>query len=370
SGTINAAALSDGHGLSWFGLQGTGLGGTLVVPGVTATVANLAVSVNQAKGTGATAMDWTQPALSAANLTLTTQILSAAGDLQSLDVFGLLSGSMHFSVTKAPVTLTSPAVTAQPLLTFSFSQLQLAVGTSTFGLQITSGSINAAALADGSGLSWFGLQGTGLGGTLTVPGVTATLANLAVSVNQAKGTGAMAMDWTQSALSAAGLTLTSQMLSAAGDLQSLDVFGLLSGSLHFSVSKTPVTLTSPAVTAQPLLTFSFSQLQLAVGTSTFGLQITSGTINAAALADGSGLSWFGLQGTGLGGALAVPGVTATLANLAVSVNQAKGTGATAMDWTQSALSAAGLTLTSQVLSAAGDLQSLDVFGLLSGSMHF
>src|SRR5258708_2563045 len=196
---------------------------------------------------------------------------------------------------------------------------------------MTSGSISEASLTDGAGLSWFGLNGTGLSGTLTIPGVAASVANLSVQVNQAKGTGATAIDWTT--VTGSGLSLAGSLLKAEGDLTSLDVFGLLSGSAHFAISKTLVTLTSPAVTNQPLLTVALSNLQLAVGAAGYGLQITSGSINAASLTDGAGLSWFGLNGNGLSGSLTIPGVGASVANLSVQVNQAKGTGATAIDWT-------------------------------------
>src|SRR5438309_2026716 len=369
-GSIKAAALSDGAGASWFGLHGTGLSGSLNVPGVTATVAGLEVKVNQFSGTATAAIDWTQTALTSTNVGLVSQILAAEGDLTSLNVFDLLSGSMHFSLSKAPVTLSSPSVTGQPLLAFSFSQLNLAIGTTTFGLSITSGSIDAAALSDGAGASWFGLHGTGLSGSLNVPGVTATVAGLEVKVNQFSGTASAAIDWTQTALTSTNVGLASQILAAEGDLTSLNVFDLLSGSMHFSLSKSPVTLTSPPVNNQPLLAFSFSQLNLAIGTTTFGLAITGGSINAAALSDGAGASWFGLHGTGLSGSLNIPGVTATVAGLEVKVNQFSGSATAAIDWTQTALSSTNVGLMGEILAAEGDLTSLNVFDLLSGSMHF
>src|SRR2546429_625634 len=369
-GSIHAAALSDGAGASWFGLHGTSLSGSLNIPGVTATVSGLEVKVNQFSGSATAAIDWTQTALASTNIGLSSAILAAEGDLTSLSVFDLLSGSMHFSLSKAPVTLTSPPVNSQPLLSFSFSQLNLAIGTTTFGLAITGGSIKAAALSDGAGASWFGLHGTGLSGSLNIPGVTATVAGLEVKVNKFSGTASAAIDWTQAALTSTGVGLASQILAAEGDLTSLNVFDLLSGSMHFSLSKAPVTLSSPSVTGQPLLSFSFSQLNLAIGTPTFGLSITSGSINAAALSDGAGASWFGLHGTGLSGSLNIPGVSATVAGLEVKVNQFSGAASAAIDWTQTALTSTNVGLVSQILAAEGDLTSLNVFDLLSGSMHF
>src|SRR2546430_28509 len=346
------------------------LSGSLNVPGVTATVAGLEVKVNQFSGNASAAIDWTQTALTSTGVGLASQILAAEGDLTSLNVFDLLSGSMHFSLSKAPVTLSSPLVTGQPLLSFSFSQLNLAIGTTTFGLSITSGSIHAAALSDGAGASWFGLHGTGLSGSLNIPGVSATVAGLEVKVNQFSGSATAAIDWTQTAFSSTNVGLMAAILAAEGDLTSLNVFDLLSGSMHFSLSKAPVTLTAPPVNNQPLLSFSFSQLNLAIGTTTFGLAITGGSIKAAALSDGAGASWFGLHGTGLSGSLNIPGVLATVAGLEVKVNQFSGNATAAIDWTQAALTSTGVALASQILAAEGDLTSLNVFDLLSGSMHF
>src|SRR5438445_4628 len=188
------------------------------------------------------------------------------------------------------MTLTSPPVNNQPLLAFSFSQLNLAIGTTTFGLTITRGSIKAAALSDGAGASWFGLHGTGLSGSLNIPGVTATVAGLEVKVNQFSGSATAAIDWTQTALSSTNVGLMAAILAAEGDLTSLNVFDLLSGSMHFSLSKAPVTLSSPSVTGQPLLAFSFSQLNPAITPFPYTTLFRSGSIKAAALSDGAGAS--------------------------------------------------------------------------------
>src|SRR5258708_35060813 len=123
---------------------------------------------------------------------------------------------------------------------------------------MTSGSISEASLTDGAGLSWFGLNGTGLSGTLTIPGVAASVANLSVQVNQAKGTGATAIDWTT--VTGSGLSLAGSLLKAEGDLTSLDVFGLLSGSGHFALSKSPVALSSPPAASRRLLSVALSSL--------------------------------------------------------------------------------------------------------------
>src|SRR5438309_4148554 len=109
---------------------------------------------------------------------------------------------MHFSLSKTPVTLTSPPVNNQPLLAFSFSQLNLAIGTTTFGLAITSGSINAAALSDGPGARWVGLAGTGLSGSTDIPGVLATAAELEVIAIRFSGSATAAICWTQNVLTA------------------------------------------------------------------------------------------------------------------------------------------------------------------------
>src|SRR2546428_3743295 len=124
---------------------------------------------------------------------------------------------MHLSLSKAAVTLNSLPVPGQALLAFSFSQLNLAIGTPTCGLSITGGSIHAAALSDGAGASWFGLHGTGLSGSLNVPGVLATVAGLEVKVNKFSGNASAAIDWTQTALTSTNVGLATAILAAEGD---------------------------------------------------------------------------------------------------------------------------------------------------------
>ncbi|TMD73457.1 MAG: hypothetical protein E6I81_04345, partial [Chloroflexi bacterium] len=377
SGDLHLATLSEpgGAGRTWFGLDAKDVSGSLTGPGLHADVTNGLVQVNQASGAGATPLDWSQPGLSAAGLSLSGTIARVAGDVSNLDVFGLVSGGASFDVSRTLVSPTDPSLTGAPLLTGNFTidsgkGQSLQIGKAGFGLNITFGSIAIAALTDGAGASWFGLHGTSLAGNLNIPGVTATVSGLEVKVNQFSGSATAAIDWTQTALASTNIGLSSAILAAEGDLVTVNVFDLLSGSMHFSLSKAPVTLTSPAVNSQPLLSFAFSQLNLAMGTSTFGLSITSGSINAAALSDGSGASWFGLHGTGLSGSLNIPGVSATVSNLEVKVNQFSGTATAAIDWTQAALSSTNVGLMAEILAAEGDLSSLNVFDLLSGSMHF
>src|SRR5205807_805554 len=134
-----------------------------------------------ASNTAATPLDWTT--VNNSGLTLSGDVKSASGDLTALNIADLVSGSLSFAVSKTTVSQGT-------LLTLALSNLALQIGTAGFGLAITGGSLKLAALADvtaGSSAQWFGLQGSNLSGSLSLPAVSATIANLALAVNTASG---------------------------------------------------------------------------------------------------------------------------------------------------------------------------------------
>ena len=90
-----------------------------------------------------------------------------------------------------------------------------------------------AGRSDAPGRSWFGLDGENLAGHLVGPGLHADVANGVVQINLASGLGAAPLDWNQSALAAAGLTLNGYVVKVAGDLSNLDVFGVLKGGARW-----------------------------------------------------------------------------------------------------------------------------------------
>src|SRR5205807_441934 len=183
------AALEDstaGSTEQWFGLQGSNLSGSLTLPAVSATLANLALAINTASGkdagnVAATPIGWST--VNNSGLTLSGDQKSASGDLTALNIADLVSGSLSFAISKTTVTQGT-------LLTLALSNLALQIGTAGFGLSITGGTLKLAALDDGatgSSAQWFGLQGSNLSGSLTLPAVSATIANLALAVNTASG---------------------------------------------------------------------------------------------------------------------------------------------------------------------------------------
>src|SRR5205807_1158949 len=72
---------------------------------------------------------------------LTSDLTRVTGDLSSLNIAGLVSGSAHFELTKQSIHVDQGGSTPASLLTFGLSNLSLSVGVSGFGVSITSGSL-------------------------------------------------------------------------------------------------------------------------------------------------------------------------------------------------------------------------------------
>src|SRR5205814_1246236 len=109
------------------------------------------VALKLNKATNAQPLDWTAAlgaSTPAAVATISGDLLAVSGQVVTLDVAGLLSGSAHFSVTRQTVTATLPTTgaTSSVLLTVTLDNLFLAVGTPSIGAQITGGSLVVAML--------------------------------------------------------------------------------------------------------------------------------------------------------------------------------------------------------------------------------
>ncbi|MGZ6715887.1 MAG: hypothetical protein ACXVFG_14140, partial [Gaiellaceae bacterium] len=357
----------------WLGVRGTELGATLNLGGfVTATLQHVEVRVNRFSG-GATALNWltsldlnndgtfgADPAdklsVVLVPINLTTDEVFVAGDLTGLDIAGLVSGSAHFEVKKQTIQVNQGSTTSATLLTFGLSNLNLTVGTSSFGLTINAGSIAIAAITPTIGTDtrrWLAVKGTELGASLNLGGlVTATLQHVTVSVNNFSG-GATVLNWLTSLnlngnatfgenpadrLTVAGvlIDLTDDQTIVSGDLASLDIAGLVSGSAHFELKRQTIHVTnSPAVEAT-LLTFALSNLSLSVGTPSFGVTINGGSIAIAAItptATTDPRRWLAVKGTDLSATLNLGSfATAVADHVSVMVNRFSGTGATALNW--------------------------------------
>ncbi|HVM56368.1 MAG TPA: hypothetical protein VMT74_02815, partial [Gaiellaceae bacterium] len=335
---------------SWLGLQADLSAGSLNgVPGLTFTVSSLQISTNSASG-GAS-LDWTKVqtgGVAVLDANGVTHTIAMTGDTPlvisgnaSIDVAGLLAGSVHFVITQSTVDDMSVGLTGADLLTIALSNVQLAVGTTSIGAQIGGGSLTIGLLVETNGpRRWFGLSSSNLSASLVLPGVTASISNLSVQVNEASGAGATALDW--STVQGNPLPgLSGDQLSADGDLSNLSIFGILSGSAHVSFARQTVDVQLPGsviVSGATLVSFSLSLgggETLQAGVPGFGLTVTDGTLLVAAIAPAASSDarrWIAVQGSNLAATLTIPGITATVTSLDVSFNNATG-GASPIDWT-------------------------------------
>ncbi|HVP75835.1 MAG TPA: hypothetical protein VMS63_07420, partial [Gaiellaceae bacterium] len=335
---------------SWLGLQADLSAGSLNgVPGLTFAVSSLQISTNTAGG-GASPLDWTKvqtggvAVLDANGATHTIAMtadtpLVISGDA-SIDVAGLLSGSAHFVISQSTVDIPSMSLTGANLLTIALSNVHFAVGTTSIGAQIGGGNLTIGLLVAASGPQrWFGLSSSGVSASLVLPGVTATIADLSVQVNEASG-GATALDWALLPVNPLG-PLSGDQLSAEGTLENLSIFGILSGSAHVSFARQTVDVQLSGGTilqGATLVSFSLGLgggNTLQAGVPGFGLTVTDGTLLVAAIAPAAssdGRRWIAVQGNGLAATLTIPGITATVSSLDVSFNTGTG-GASAIDWT-------------------------------------
>src|SRR6185312_7393746 len=174
------------------------------------------------------------------------------------------------------------------------------VGTSTFGLLITGGSIAIAAITPTLSTDtrrWVTVKGDELGASLNLGGfVTATLQHVKVEVNSFSGGGTV-LNWQTSVdlnkdgaaggpadqlvVNGVPIDLTSDLTKVEGDLTSLNIANVVSGSAHFEVTKRTTTVDSSGHVPVTLITFGLSSLHLTVGTGTFGISITSGSVAIA-----------------------------------------------------------------------------------------
>ena len=260
-----------------------GLGATLTLPLVTASVANVAVQLNRASGVGASVIDWRTAVGHTISVTDSTggthtvdlfgDTFAVKGDITTLDIAGLISGHASFELTQSSISLDlngdgTGDVIGASLLTFGISHAFLTVGDPTgIHLGVSDASIAIAAISSADGTQkWLAVAGSLAGATFTgVPGFSLTLASVAVKVNQA--TGATALDWTtalnldrnasfKDVLTVAGITIDMKTASiAASGIGTVDIGpGLVTGSVAFSLERQTVNLVTPAVTGATLTT--------------------------------------------------------------------------------------------------------------------
>jgi hypothetical protein len=366
---------------SWVGIQIDDGGATLSIGDgiVRATVTGLDLAVNQAKDTAGAAtnalFNWSS--LPASGLTIDAGApFAISGRLATLNVADVLTGQANFAVRRAIVDVPSLALTGATLLTIEITDLEVGAGIDgALSLDVAAESLRVATLAPARPAAgatvtdtrqWTGVQLVNGSATLSIGGglVTGAVSGLSVEVNNAKGaagtTQATPLDWALVAASfPAGFELgqldPSTGFGVAGQLDSLDIAGIVSGSAAFAISRrtVAVNLDTDNATAEligaTLFTVGLSDLQLRIGTADAGFAITDGVVAIATLSVPRATapttdtrSWTTIQASRLAGTLNVADlVTATLTDVRLDINRFAGqrvagtttTPATVLNWT-------------------------------------
>ncbi len=261
------------------------------------------------------------------------------------------------------------------------------VGTGGFGLSITGGDLGLALIEPpkpSSGTDsryWIAVDASGIGASLALGGISASVSSLSVQVNEAGGalvqgattTPATELDWTQFApnyidpganipsLPAGTLAIkynaTSPQFQVGATGASFNIFNIFTGMANFTLSQstTNVSFTGAApasLVGATLVQVSLSDFTFSLGASGFGLTISSGTSGAIAVAaihaptPAQGTDnryWVAVAADDLTATLSFgSSFTATVSSLSLEINQAGGsfvegtttTPATPLDWTK------------------------------------
>ena len=388
-GNIGIAVLTEPVAVgtrSWTAVSANSLDIALALPGITASVSDLVFNVGQSSPTGTGPLDWAtsidldaddgfgtagtvdpgatlSPAVDL-SITQDGDGLQISGSLTNLNVFNFITGSADFAVTRQLVDVkVSPTETLDNagLLTIALSDLSLDIGISGVGLTVTGGNIGIATINESLGTrSWTALSANSITVALALPGIAATVTGAQLRV----GRGPTELDWATSVdldfadgfdtagtvdpgalISATGLAITQKgnALLLSGVLSNLNIFDFITGSASFAVTRQLVdvdldgdgdaaTGVAQQLNDAGLLTVALSSLNLNVGVSGVGLTVTGGNIGIAVINDAGTdtRSWTALSANGIGVALALPGISATVSGVTLKV----GDGATALDWTK------------------------------------
>ncbi|HEY5057558.1 MAG TPA: hypothetical protein VII51_00960, partial [Gaiellaceae bacterium] len=386
SGGLGLALMSEigGSGRSYFALSASGTASLIGVPGIT-LVGSVQVQVDSAS-TG-NAVDFTQ--LTAGKLSIPTApgsgaptvdlaftgtLLQVTGSLTlSIDGFASVSGNFAFqqggtvSVTTeggGSGTATALEIGASNASAFFGVGADNPTGPGAMGLSITGVTFGLALLKATAPIngatSFVALKASGSVALVGITGITASMTNAAVSVNEAYDAGgnviAQAVNFTGHNLSIptggtgttpVTLDFAGSTFSATGTIAiSIGSFVYVSGSVAFgkgtALSGVPLAGSS-ATPNLSVLTIGASNADIFVGVGAtdstgaggIGLALTGVTFGLALLkpADGSAGSYYALKATAASvGLVGVPGVTISATGLEVDVNGSDTTG-TAVDFT-------------------------------------
>ncbi|HKI92981.1 MAG TPA: hypothetical protein VJ986_11835, partial [Gaiellaceae bacterium] len=396
--TPSAADKAAGDTRSWLAVDASISNGSFTgVSGLTVTVDSLAVRINKASGLDAAgdtnrALDWTKAIAGGVSVTTptptgpvtqtidyTSQLFGASGALE-IDVFGFLSGHVAFTFQTQTASLTASApITSGTLTTMSLTLTNGFVGVpGGIGFSIGSGTLSLATLtptATTDTRRWLAVTGTLQNASFEgVTGLTLTVNSLSVTINQGSdSTGATvpALDWQTAFTSPIAGLPTAGGLTASGSA-TIDLFGLVSGTISFTVAKTTVDVASLGLTGANLLTLTLTG-SIFLGVNGFGVDVNNASLKLAILkpADPADKrSWLAIDASvGPLSFQPLAGISFQLASLEVRISRSP-VGAP-LDWTT--IPSAGITFHDAnvtELFAAGAVMSIDNFIYASGDFAF
>ena len=311
----------------------------------------------------------------------------------TVDLFGIVSGTIGFAFSTKTVTGvnlggSNGTLASGTLTTLAVTASNVFVGAGGIGFQVSGGSFVLAYLTDGGSRSWTAIEGSLTGGSLTgIPGVTLSVATLAVETNSASGAGDSALNWSTVF---PGLVVTDAggtdhpvdiggnvSLSISGTGATVGLFGIVSGTTDFSLTKSTVTGTNlggvTGLSSATLTTIGLSHASITLGAGGVGFAVTGGALTVAILsptATTDARRWTAVSATiGSASLTGIPGVTLTATALEIDVNQASGTGATPLDWTH--VPGAPVSFSGALLEIAGTADiAIGTFVFVHGSFVF
>src|SRR5918994_3951691 len=310
-----------------------------------------------------------------------------------LDVFGILTGDASFALTNRLVDVDLDGVAGgesldnATLTLVAISDIDLSFGTPDAGLDIGPGgtigiAILKAPVTATDTRTWMAVVAKNLAIAPNLPGIGGQIVNGSLKINRVSGarnnvnlTDADALNWATEAglpltidLNEAGswtaptalvdpgaalptptflpVTLRGAQTAVAGTLQNLSIFGFVTGSASFAMQSRLVDVDLDAngngsdgdqLNDATLLTIALDQLNLSIGAAGAGLSVTSGRLGIAVLTPPKTAtddrSWLALSASNLGITLSVAGITATVTNGSLLLNQASpATNTRFLDW--------------------------------------
>ena len=357
SGTLTVAVLTAGSSQTYVGVSAQNVGGTINLPGLTGTLANLNLTVNRGPQIGdtTTALNWGSLTSDPLPSGFSTQpIVQVSGEMTSVTLLGIFTTSADFSfaIQPANVQLGASNLTGATLITVGLNTL--VAGSTTGGAAIGIAAIEPPTPSSGTDSRyWIAVYATGLSAGFALgSSVAAAVGGVTVQVNQAggqaaDGTAASPIDWA----TAVGLngdshygdSVTAGTIpidfpgpvdSVSGMLTNLNLFNVITGTASFSLSLASVDVKlsdGETLTGAGLTTVALTNVTASAGSGAFGVNLSGAELGIAVLtaprpaAGTDDRTWIAVDGINLATAsLCFGGVTATVGNLSLAISQSFG----------------------------------------------